>query len=118
MLVKKINFFGSNLKFFRRQTGLTQEQIAEKIGMSYSYYSRLESGHSAPSLDALMKITSTLDIPLDFLLKDDGCRAYQIYATSKFIRELSNMDDDALKYYADTLFQIYRHIKERDIDIE
>lgn len=115
--MRNIKNFGSNLRFFRKLTHLTQEGMAEKMGISYSYYTRLETGHSTPSLDTLIHICNELNVPVDFLLKDNGNRAFTIYSASEFYKEMKNLDDETVKFYTDTLFSIYKHIKERDIDI-
>lgn len=62
---------GSNIKFFRKQRGLTQKQLAEKIGATDSAVTRYESNNREPNIDILTKIANTLGIPVSDLLKDD-----------------------------------------------
>ncbi len=47
---------GERLKEERRKAGLTQEQLAEKIGTKKSYISRVENGHTDIQLSTLLKI--------------------------------------------------------------
>ncbi len=47
---------GERLKEERRKAGLTQEQLAEKIGTKKSYISRVENGHTDIQLSTLFKI--------------------------------------------------------------
>ena len=47
---------GEHLKEERRKAGLTQEQLAEKIGTNKSYISRVENGHADIQVSTLFKI--------------------------------------------------------------
>ena len=47
--------FGFNFKIFRTKLGLSQEQVAEKTGLSKPYISNIENGkHSISLVNALM----------------------------------------------------------------
>jgi transcriptional regulator with XRE-family HTH domain len=54
--------FGANVVWFRRQAGLTQGQLAERIGMSRMTLSRFEHGHRLPYLDTILKLVAALDV--------------------------------------------------------
>lgn len=59
----------SRIKFLRKQKGLTQKQLAEKAGISFSMISKIESGErNNPSLSILEKIAKVIDLTLDDLL--------------------------------------------------
>ena len=47
---------GERLKEERQKAGLTQEQLAEKIGTKKSYISRVENGHADIQFSTLLKI--------------------------------------------------------------
>jgi len=49
---------------YRAKHGLTQEQLAGKVGTSYSQISRIESGRQKTSLDMLQRIAHALDLKL------------------------------------------------------
>ncbi len=55
---------GARIKELRKQAGLTQEQLAERVGLDSRHLSRLEVGRHFPSLDSLERIASTLNVPL------------------------------------------------------
>lgn len=42
--------------------GLTQQQLAERVGTSYSQISRIESGRQKTNLDTLLRIARALDL--------------------------------------------------------
>ncbi|OGM85111.1 transcriptional regulator [Candidatus Woesebacteria bacterium RIFOXYC1_FULL_46_16] len=53
----------------RIKKGLTQKQLAERIGTKQSAVARIESGNANPSLDFLKKITSALGSELIVQIK-------------------------------------------------
>lgn len=63
-------FFGSNLQFLRRRGGLTQEQLAQQMGVSRQTVSKWESGQ-APELSKLLELADLFHCPLDDLLRQD-----------------------------------------------
>lgn len=52
----------------RKELGLKQYQVCEMINVNYKYISNLETGRSAPSLEALMDICAALKTTPDYLL--------------------------------------------------
>ena len=55
---------------FRRKSGLSQEQLAEKIGVSRQTISKWESGASTPELEKMLALSECFQISLDELVKD------------------------------------------------
>ena len=55
---------GARIKELRRQSGLTQEKLAEAVGLDARHLSRLEVGRHFPSLDSLERISVALNVPL------------------------------------------------------
>ena len=55
---------------FRRRCGLSQEQLAEKLGVSWSTISCLERGQHMVSIERLFEISSALNIGIETLLCD------------------------------------------------
>ena len=62
---------------FRRKSGLSQEQLAEKIGVSRQAISKWESGTSMPEFQKLLALSECFHITLDELVKDRGLRKGQ-----------------------------------------
>ena len=63
----KLNI-AQNLRKYRKERGLTQEQLAEKIDMSASFLGHIERGSRVASLETLVKICNVLDTNPGFLL--------------------------------------------------
>nr|WP_317359529.1 helix-turn-helix transcriptional regulator [uncultured Tyzzerella sp.] len=55
----------SRIKSRRKSLGYTQEEMAEKLELSHSHYSKIENAISSPSLDTLINISKILGISLD-----------------------------------------------------
>jgi transcriptional regulator with XRE-family HTH domain len=52
----------------RHALRLTQEDIAERVGVSLEFYSRLERGGTLPSVPTLVRLVSALEVSADILL--------------------------------------------------
>lgn len=65
MLLKNI---GVRISKRRKHLNLTQEQVAEKMGVSIQMISNLELGKKAIRPENLIKISSVLDISCDYIL--------------------------------------------------
>ncbi|WP_280233842.1 helix-turn-helix domain-containing protein [Nocardia cyriacigeorgica] len=59
---------GPRLRALRRERGFTLADLAAKTGVSESTLSRLESGLRRPSLELLLPLSRTYDVPLDDLV--------------------------------------------------
>lgn len=55
---------GNTIREYRLQKGLSQGDIEKRTGLLRCYLSRVENGHTVPSLDTLSKIAGALDMPL------------------------------------------------------
>jgi len=58
---------GKKIQRRRKALKLTQEDVAEKVGVSGTYIGYIEQGRYAPSLEVLEKISRALKIPLSDL---------------------------------------------------
>lgn len=55
----------------RKQHGWSQEELAEKIGISRQSVSKWESGTSIPDLDKVLKLSQIFGVTTDYLIKDE-----------------------------------------------
>lgn len=58
------------LKELRLANNLTQEALAQKLGVARSTITMWENGLSKPRLDTLVRLANVLDCTIDALLKD------------------------------------------------
>lgn len=59
---------GDNIKQFRKDKGLSQKALGEKIGVSQQMIAQYETNKREPKLQALIKIAKALEIPVLYLL--------------------------------------------------
>jgi transcriptional regulator with XRE-family HTH domain len=87
---------GTTIRGYRLQKGLSQGDIEKRTGLLRCYLSRVENGHTVPSLETLAKIAQALDLPLA-----------QFFADEALSEELTNqrLTDDELRF----LTQIRRY---------
>lgn len=65
---EKMKVFCKNLIDLRKQLGLTQKQVAEKLGITQPSYIRYEIGNSEPTLENLVKLADIFEVSVDYLL--------------------------------------------------
>ena len=58
------------LRALREEKNLTQRDVAKRAGLLGNYISRVENGHSVPTLGTLEKIARALEVPLYQLFYD------------------------------------------------
>ncbi len=61
---------GNKLNQLRKLSGMTQEQLAEKIKVSRQTISKWESDNTSPDLESIVKISKIFHVSLDDLLKE------------------------------------------------
>ena len=62
--------FGEKLKKLRKDNGLTQEQLAEKLFVTRTAVSKWETGNGYPAIDSLKMISELFGISIDELISD------------------------------------------------
>lgn len=65
---------GQTIRNFRLQRGMSQGDIEKRTGLLRCYLSRVENGHTVPSLETLQKIASALDLPLSHFFAEESVR--------------------------------------------
>lgn len=60
-------FVSARIRQYRKEAGLTQEQLGERAGIPQSHVSKLETGGHSPSNKTLQRIADALNIPLSSL---------------------------------------------------
>ncbi|GAB2940391.1 hypothetical protein GCM10027048_00880 [Hymenobacter coalescens] len=78
----------TNLKFWRRELGLTQAQLADKLSIKRSLIGAYEEGRAEPKLTTLVKMARLFGISLDALVTTDFSKKRQAAAV---LRQLQNV---------------------------
>ncbi len=92
---------GQLIRKFRKAQGLSQEELAERVGISTTHMSHIETGNTKLSLSVLVEIAKTLEVPTDRILfespikKDAMVNELQTLIDSCSAQELSIIIDTA-----------------------
>lgn len=65
-----MSVFSENLKYWRGVRGMTQQQVANQLGIARATYAYHETGRNEPALDTLVQLSDILNISTDALLKE------------------------------------------------
>ncbi|HTS06774.1 MAG TPA: helix-turn-helix transcriptional regulator [Candidatus Eisenbacteria bacterium] len=103
-------FLADRIRVFREAKNLSQGDIEERTGLLRCYVSRVENGHTIPSLETLEKISRALEIPLHQLFYENGEPA-KITTIPKVQR-----DDWASHGKGHRLFRKFQHAASRMSD--
>ncbi len=66
------NSIGTTIRSYRLQKGMSQGDIEKRTGLLRCYLSRVENGHTVPSLETLQKIAYALDLQLAQFFSDEA----------------------------------------------
>lgn len=67
-MIKNQTKLSNNIKTFRQQLGLTQEQLANLLNGKKSLISNYENGYSTPDIEILIKLADIFNVSLDELV--------------------------------------------------
>ncbi|NLG03886.1 MAG: helix-turn-helix transcriptional regulator [Clostridia bacterium] len=65
--------FSDKLQIIRKSKGITQEELAEKLGLSRQAIAKWESGMTYPDITNLIQLSELFHITIDYLVKDNEC---------------------------------------------
>lgn len=71
--------FGSRLKALRKHFELNQEEISEKLGISWQAYLNYEKDRRKPNISLLEKLLSIFPVNLNWLIDGSGQMLNEIY---------------------------------------
>lgn len=69
---------GKKIRYYRETKKWTQEDFAEKAGLSLTYVGMIERGEKVPKLETFINIANVLGVSADILLADVLKNGYQI----------------------------------------
>ncbi|MBP3672965.1 MAG: helix-turn-helix transcriptional regulator [Oscillospiraceae bacterium] len=84
---------GKRIKIARIRKDLTQEQLAENVGLSPTHMSNIETGTTRVSLTAIVRIANALSVSTDTLLCDNVIRE-----RVQFEKDIAELLEDCDEY--------------------
>lgn len=102
--MEEIDFgeIGKRIREARLQKGLTQEQLAERVGVGTTHISHIETDNSVPSISTFVSIVNALNISADELLCGALQRAEHIYI-GRLNNLLSDCTTKELRVFTDVI---------------
>ena len=99
-----MNSFSSILSSLRKETGLSQRQVASELGLSQALLSHYENGAREPKLEFVLKACDYYNVTADYILGRSDDRKEK---TSTLTETLNTAVDDlqTLKTLGDTLLE-------------
>lgn len=97
---------GAFIKTLRKENNLTQEQLAEALGVSNRTVSRWETGNNIPDLDMLIILADYFDVEIKELIEGERLKEKEIFTEPKTIKAVADFSKDREKnlirkiYYA------------------
>lgn len=89
---------GERLREFRKRRALTQEQLAEKVGVTFQQIQQYENGSSRLNADRLQQIALALDIAVGSLFEDTDERALT-EDEARLIRGFRSLTSDEIRMF-------------------
>ena len=90
--------FAENLKMLRKQAGMSQEQLAEKLGVSRQAITKWETGVGIPDIENIMAISTLFNISIDDLLSNES-GSKKLPETEYLYESVTEYDIDESKRY-------------------
>lgn len=90
---------GQNIRAIRKSKGISQEVLAEKVNISVTHMSHIETGNTKLSLQVFVDIANELDVRADELLSrntavfSSGCEEVADILSGCDVRELKILTD-------------------------
>lgn len=105
-MYEKLIPVGKRIQDARKAIGMTQADLADKLGISVSHMSSIETGRANFGVETLMKITEILKVSADNLLRTDIPEVSAIYAG-----DLEDLLQDCTAEEVDSLITMLRQMK-------
>jgi transcriptional regulator with XRE-family HTH domain len=64
-----LSLIGARILEFRKQRGLSQDDVQRATGFSHAYISNVERGQTLPSLESIERFADALQVPLSELFR-------------------------------------------------
>ncbi|MEK4150032.1 helix-turn-helix transcriptional regulator [Robertmurraya sp. FSL W8-0741] len=106
--------FNDRLMQLRKEKKLSREDLATKLGVSYSTIAKYESGTREPDLKTLEIISDIFDVSLDYLLGKNSDEDRLEYYKNKITTEFPDIDlmfKDMESLTAEDMKEVYEYIK-------
>jgi len=103
-----MSFIGNNIKKFREFKNLSQQQVADHIGINRTVLGYYETGERVPNLDILNRLSTLYGVDLSILLEED---ADVVEAETAFAYRTDNLESGDINVISDFHKIVRNYIK-------
>ena len=107
---------GSKVQALRKTKKLTQEQLAEAVGVSWRTISNLETGRVIPKLYLIYGLAKHFDITIDELVSNNVKKVKsrtRLQQETQVIETIQALDDNTLLYIKEYILLLKQHFPEK-----
>lgn len=100
----------NRLEELRKRLGLSQQAMADTVGIHVNSWKKYENAQAFPSLDALKKIAIALHVSTDYLLFDEFERGHADTLSSQFeaVSQLNESEQVVIREVLESLITRYQ----------
>ncbi len=102
---------GKKIREARKNSGITQEMLAEAAGISPHFLSTIETGKEKASLDTINKISGALEVPLWQLFKFENSIIKKHGRKYKLDMMFDNTGKNKQEFLEETIKDIYSNLR-------
>lgn len=104
---------GKRISTLRRQHGITQESLAEKLNITIKHISSVERGISSLSLDKMIEASKLLDCTLDYLVLGKDYENVIDKLPASVLNVLNSKDENEISLLLDYM-NLYGRLRRND----
>ena len=102
-----IKLVGERIRFFRKERGLSQEELAYRAALHNTYIGQVERGEKNATIESLAKISTALDITVAELFHDTASQqkilSFELDEMVRLLENRSKKDQRAVLSFIDAL---------------
>ena len=99
------NNLAKNLKKLRKEENLSQEQLADLLGVSRQSVSKWETEEAYPEMDKILLLCSKFNFDINDLLNGD---IYEVKHKGEAIKEVNKIIDNTVNFFVDTFSLFFK----------
>ncbi len=102
---------GRRIREYRNRNNLTQEQLAEKLGITVTHLSHIETNNAKISLQTLYRAAQIFDVTINDIIYDDK----DVNGIGSITESLKGCNDRQLKIMKETLWTMKKVMNDEDV---
>lgn len=113
-----LKLVGQRIQEVRKERGISQSDLAERLSISPSHMSNIETGRTNFGVDIFKRITEVLQISADYLLRSNVPAVTDIYADeiAALISDCTPAEVEAMKKLLKEMKAAFNNVKQANIE--